>query len=170
MKRILKMGLIALFAGALFASVGNAGTTKSSTFTEINEHYQAVWEALIDDNVKGVKKHAKAIERAAAGLSADFSAGRAGITADKQEVVKKALPEIVAAAKTLQTASGIDASREAFYALSKPLVRYRAAVPDPGNVVVYCSMANKSWLQPDAAIGNPYYGKSMLRCGDVVAR
>ena len=50
------------------------------------------------------------------------------------------------------------------------MVRYRQLVPDPQPVVVFCSMAQKVWLQPKGEIGNPYYGSSMLRCGKVVSR
>jgi hypothetical protein len=59
--------------------------------------------------------------------------------------------------------------RAAFGSLSKALVRYRQLVPDPAPVVVFCSMAQEVWLQPEGEIGNPYYGQSMARCGDVVS-
>jgi Cu(I)/Ag(I) efflux system membrane fusion protein len=39
---------------------------------------------------------------------------------------------------------------------------------------VYCSMAfgNKgaAWLQPGDQIRNPYFGRKMLRCGEIRAR
>ena len=37
-------------------------------------------------------------------------------------------------------------------------------------VVAWCSMSKKSWLQPAGEIGNPYYGKEMPRCGEVVGK
>jgi hypothetical protein len=30
-------------------------------------------------------------------------------------------------------------------------------------------MAQQVWLQPKGEIGNPYYGQSMARCGEVVS-
>jgi hypothetical protein len=39
-----------------------------------------------------------------------------------------------------------------------------------GTIVAFCSMTKKSWLQPKGEIGNPYYGKSMPRCGEVVSK
>jgi len=35
-------------------------------------------------------------------------------------------------------------------------------------VVVHCSMAKGSWLQADRSVANPYYGASMLTCGEIV--
>jgi hypothetical protein len=34
--------------------------------------------------------------------------------------------------------------------------------------VVFCSMAKGSWLQKRGEVRNPYYGSSMLTCGEVV--
>jgi len=33
--------------------------------------------------------------------------------------------------------------------------------------VQYCPMADSSWLSDESKIANPYYGKSMLTCGNV---
>jgi hypothetical protein len=41
---------------------------------------------------------------------------------------------------------------------------------EPNTVVVYCAMAEKVWIQPKGEIGNPYYGQSMARCGEVVSK
>jgi hypothetical protein len=32
---------------------------------------------------------------------------------------------------------------------------------------MYCSMADGHWIQDNKKLLNPYYGQSMLRCGDV---
>ena len=52
------------------------------------------------------------------------------------------------------------------------MVQYRAQVEgDELPVVMYCSMAKKSWLQlAGGEIGNPYYGQSMARCGEAVGQ
>ena len=78
------------------------------------------------------------------------------------------------AAEALTGASDLGTARDAFYALSKPLVRWRAAVVASGRaedelpVVVYCSMAKRSWLQPAGTIGNPYHGQALAECGEIV--
>jgi hypothetical protein len=38
-------------------------------------------------------------------------------------------------------------------------------VPPAGVKVAFCPMARKPWLQADATIVNPYYGKDMVTCG-----
>jgi hypothetical protein len=35
--------------------------------------------------------------------------------------------------------------------------------------VAYCSMTPGSWLQTGDEIRNPYYGASMLKCGEIVS-
>ena len=35
-----------------------------------------------------------------------------------------------------------------------------------GVKVAFCPMVRKPWLQTASAIDNPYYGKSMLTCGN----
>ena len=34
-----------------------------------------------------------------------------------------------------------------------------------GVKVAFCPMVQKPWLQADATINNPYFGKSMQTCG-----
>jgi hypothetical protein len=84
------------------------------------------------------------------------------------EDVRDLLPELSEAATALSAATTLDAARDAFYDLSKPLVRWRKAAVGDKLVVAYCPMAKRSWLQPEGELGNPYYGQSMLRCGEVV--
>ena len=37
----------------------------------------------------------------------------------------------------------------------------------PDLFVLHCPMAEADWLQLDRTVRNPYYGKSMLECGEV---
>jgi Cu(I)/Ag(I) efflux system membrane fusion protein len=32
---------------------------------------------------------------------------------------------------------------------------------------LYCAMAKANWLQTDKTVKNPYYGESMLKCGEI---
>jgi len=38
--------------------------------------------------------------------------------------------------------------------------------PPAGVKMAFCPMVMKPWLQADATITNPYYGKDMLTCGN----
>lgn len=33
---------------------------------------------------------------------------------------------------------------------------------------MYCPMVKRSWLQPEGDVGNPYFGRKMPGCGNVV--
>ena len=82
----------------------------------------------------------------------------------------KTLPQKVkAAAAKLARAKSIARQREAFKELSRPLAMWATMSKPAGVNVVFCSMAKGSWLQRDKKIANPYYGASMLRCGEVVS-
>ena len=142
-----------------------------STFTEIYEHYDAMLQDLIADQVPDTKTHGAAIEKAASELGKRWSAAAAGVTTEASEDVRALLPAVEKAAAALQEASELEAVRQAFYELSKPLVRYWEATASAEGrpIVVYCPMAKKSWLQAKGDVTNPYYGSSMLACGSVVA-
>ena len=59
--------------------------------------------------------------------------------------------------------------RTAFKGLSKPVTKWAKATKPKGLDVAYCSMAKGSWVQKRGEIRNPYYGASMLTCGEVVS-
>jgi len=142
-----------------------------NTFAEIYEHYDAMLKDLIADKVPDTKTHGAAIQEAAAKLHEEWSAEAAGVKAEAGDEVQALLPEVEKAAAALREATELDAAREAFYELSKPLVRYLEATEagEGRPVVAYCPMVRKSWLQEKGDITNPYYGTSMLACGSVVS-
>jgi len=73
------------------------------------------------------------------------------------------------AARTVGDAADLKTAREAFGVLSDAVVAAAKAEgwKDLGDVkLAYCPMARRSWLQKDEKIRNPYYGTSMLECGE----
>ena len=150
MKRIALISLIlglVLTAGPVFSSPAPA-----AKFDAVLGHYEAVRQALLNDTMAEIPGHAAAIAKLAKDAPADLA------------------PLITAATSKLKAAKDLNAARDAFAELSKPLVRWREAVGGKGTIVAFCSMKKKSWLQPKGEIGNPYYGKSMPRCGEVVSK
>lgn len=152
------------------ASEEAAAPEVPDAFQTVVGHYEAMRQSLIRDSAEGIAEHARAIAEAARGLQDDLTAERARVPARHLDAVRELLPGLVAGADAVAGAEDLAASRAAFYELSKPLVRWREHAGGARPVVAYCSMANKSWLQPDEPLGNPYYGTSMLRCGTVVSR
>jgi hypothetical protein len=124
--------------------------------------YFKIHAALAGDKETGVTREAKKI----AGLAGKIDSGT---VTGKHAAHYRALPgKIKAAALKLSKAKGIAARREAFKDLSKPMAMWVTMSKPPGVNVVFCSMAKGSWLQKGKTIANPYYGKKMLRCGEII--
>ena len=141
---------------ALLLTAGPAFSAPSlSGFDAVLGHYEVVRKALTADTVTGIPDHAAAIHKLAKGAPADLA------------------PKIAEAAARLGAARDLKTARDAFYELSKPMVRWRETAGGTGSqehVVAYCPMSKRSWLQPKGEIGNPYYGRSMATCGEVVSK
>ncbi len=154
--KLIALSALAFAAGMFLAPAARAAD--DAPFPAMAEHYEAVWKALAGDTLDGVADHAEAVAEIAE-------------TADHPADAAEAVPEIAKNAQVLAqkaVASDLDAAREAFGELTKPLVRYRKAVGAERLKVAYCPMKKKAWLQPDGDIENPYYGSEMLACGDFV--
>ncbi len=164
------MRKIAVSCMLIGLATGAAWAGQPSTFHRVIEHYEPVRLSLLGDSMTGVAEHGRAIAEEFEALAADFSPTRAGASAEVAPVVREKLPEMITAAKALAAATSLEPARDAFYELTKPLVRWREGVAaDPARPSVgYCPMYKRSWLQPGAEIGNPYGG--MPRCGSIVAK
>jgi hypothetical protein len=156
------MVLVAVLTTAMDAA-------ENTVFTKTYGHYEAIRQALIKNSTDDIAAQAEAIAVAASSLADAFSVEAAGVGAGDTAAVMALLPEVKARAEKLAAANGLADTRQAFAALTQPLVRWQKLVEGPRPVVVYCPMEKKAWLQPDEAIGNPY-APSMLRCGEVVQR
>ena len=110
--------------------------------------YLAIQTALVNDQLTPVSDAAKSLQKSAAALGVDGKA-------------------LAAAADKAAGAKDIEAARAAFADLSAALIAYaeKSKQPVEGKIVAFCPMANKSWVQKDGAIANPYYGKTMSTCG-----
>lgn len=76
----------------------------------------------------------------------------------------------------MTNATDISQIRQAFKGLSSEMIHLTTLIGEHLDLSVYqihCPMAFKNegadWLQFDRKVTNPYYGKRMLRCGDVVS-
>jgi Protein of unknown function (DUF3347) len=119
--------------------------------------YLALASALAEDRAEPIAALAAELQTSAAALT-----GKPGIA------------ELAAAAKQL-SATDLVATRRAFESLSDGMVEYMRATPDTqkANEIVHCPMAFENagalWVQAEGKIANPYFGASMLRCGNKVA-
>jgi Cu(I)/Ag(I) efflux system membrane fusion protein len=150
-----------LLAGALLLAGGAAPASEFDRAMEpILSDYLAIHEALASDTTEGIGGAVETITTAARRLD---PAQAEGEQAQHYEHISL---EIVSACERLRDADDIEAAREAFKELSKPISAWVEAARPEGASVMYCPMAKAGWVQRGAAVANPYYGAQMLGCGE----
>jgi hypothetical protein len=142
-------------AVAVEAAVAGQGGNSGSGSTpekQAYENYIKIQSALAADSLKGVPEAAQALAQV---VKADADKKFPSAAAEQAEKVAKA--------------NSVSAARAAFKALSKTLIDYRKSNPAlmAQYHEVYCPMADASWLQTGKTVMNPYYGSSMLHCGEI---
>lgn len=157
------MMMFAVTALALAIPTTSGTTAFDKAMEPVVTQYLPIVQALAADKTDGVTAAARAIEALAARLDAGTVSGR-------HASHYAALPaKLAAAAKELAGAKDIAAMRKALQSLSKPLAMWATMSKPAGLNVAFCSMYPGSWLQPGAVIANPYYGATMLRCGEIIS-
>lgn len=82
---------------------------------------------------------------------------------DAAKRAAKLLPKNPHAAALLESRD-LEQARNAFRPLSQDAIKL--AITTNGFLVFHCPMAKEGyWVQTSSECANPYYGKSMLRCG-----
>jgi hypothetical protein len=143
------MKMVAALLLGFVVAAGSTNVRAGDPVLAMLDPYFRIQTALSDDKTDGVKADALAIKTAATSL------GESG-------------QKIAVAADTLSSASDLAAARTAFSALSDAVVAYSEKTKSAGEGVhtMFCPMANKQWMQKGEKVSNPYYGKSMLTCGE----
>ena len=145
MKLMVRGALLVVLAIAT-SGVARAG---DPLWTMLDPYFR-IQSSLSDDKTEGVKADAVAIATTAKSM------GEAGTP-------------IVKAADALAGAADLGAARTAFSQLSDAVIAFSEstkAEAGDGVHAMYCPMAKKQWLQKGDKVSNPYYGKSMLTCGE----
>ena len=143
------LALVGVTAGAIVQGRAYHLEAAAADFiADVVDPYLIVQAALANDDLAPVGAAARSIQQAAGALGSDGK------------------PLAAAAAKAAQ-ARTLEAARVAFGDLSHALIAYadRTKQPIEGRIVAFCPMADKSWVQVEGTIANPYYGKSMATCG-----
>lgn len=134
--------LVVLTVVAVFTMSGLAAASP----TTIADAYLKIHAALSSDTTDGVQAAAKTI---AADAKAMGPAGQ----------------KTAEVAERMATAADLKAARAVFGDLSDAVIELVGE--SVGDVKkAYCPMVKKFWLQKGDQIANPYYGSSMLRCGE----
>ena len=152
MKRVIP-SLLVFFALAGLVIAGSA----DGQIDKILSQYAKIHSSLAKDSTEGVDAAAKSIQELASQLkSVDPASAKLG-------------EDIARAAQSIQ-GEDLEQARLKFFELSKPLLVYlnTSYSGDATYYRYYCDMAKKGWVQSEKGIRNPYYGSSMLTCGELI--
>ena len=158
---LLVVSVILLIAGSLTAAEMSKFDIE---MMKITEYYLVIQNDLASDKTNNVKEMAMKMQE-------EIKMLRLHKSEEPVRVEYRDLPEeLDKQVKKLMKASDIKEIREVFMELSKPMARW-ATMDKPAEInVAYCPMAPGSWLQKGEEIRNPYYGASMLKCGEIVSK
>ena len=113
------------------------------------KQYVTIQAALASDSLKGIPEAASALA-----------------TTAKENAGKLPAP-LVAQAEAVEKATDIKAARAAFKPLSTTLALSAQKEKTGHYYEAFCPMAGAAWIQADKNVANPYYGASMLSCGEI---
>ncbi|MFD0749939.1 DUF3347 domain-containing protein [Mucilaginibacter calamicampi] len=145
-----------LMAFVVFVSTAKA---QDKSFNGVLTAYFAVKNDLAADNLAATKTHTAELATAIKAVPADK------IPAEQLATWKR----IQLSATRIGEAKDIDGQRDYFAILSDNIIIAAKALKANAAPVYqqYCPMKKVNWLSETAAIKNPFYGKTMLTCGQV---
>lgn len=130
--------------------------------------YLKLKNALVASDRKAASDAATALAERVSGITTgDLKGNALGFWEEKRDV-------LVEHSRALGQSDNIGAQRKDFVYLSEALIRTIASFGAAKGLLYidYCPMANSDsgayWLSETAEIRNPYYGSSMLTCGEIV--
>jgi hypothetical protein len=152
----MKQTVAVLVAALALGSLARAGAAHDveEVGGEFLRYYSTIYEALVADS------SAKVAETAAKVVA------EARSYADHSD--DKAIYDSLAAAAEKVKGEDLEALREQFKGLSVAMDGFLREAETKGWSLYYCPMADGYWIQTAEGVRNPYYGASMLRCGDKV--
>ena len=135
----------------------------SSQLQSVYDAYFTVKDALIKSDSKLTSAKAKNLLNAISAVKMDK------LKSTEHTAWMKVMKKLSADAKSISVTTDLKKQRETFKSLSKNT--YDLIKVSKSDVAVYkqyCPMADADWLSKEKAVKNPYYGSSMLTCGNVV--
>jgi len=142
---------------SLFAIISiSAQSKKDAQVSKLYQNYIAIKSALASDDADKTSKAATEFIKTASSI-------------DYKVVSEGNLNTLKKDATAISDARTITAQRETFFNLSDNMIALTKEfkLSDNPIYVQYCPMADGSWLSDEKKIVNPYYGSSMLSCGNV---
>ena len=159
-KLILLIGIyLSVAVTSLFAQSGSNNTNLASL---LNNYYE-IKSALVNSDA------AKAASAATGFVNAAKSVDMKALSENDRKALIAVQEKLKADAQSIASSDKIDAQRKAFASLSGNIYTLAKSVKLSADKIYqqYCPMKKMYWLSDEAAIKNPYYGKTMLTCGNV---
>ncbi|WP_343707498.1 DUF3347 domain-containing protein [Flavobacterium sp.] len=134
-----------------------------SQLQSVYDAYFSVKDALIKSDSKLTSAKAKDLLTAITAVKMDK------LKSNEHTVWMKVVKKLTADAKSISSTTDLKKQRETFKSLSKSTYDLiKVSSPTEPIYKQYCPMADADWLSKEKAVKNPYYGSSMLTCGNVV--
>ena len=128
--------------------------------------YINIQESLAGDHLQGVHQAARKILANLGPLKNHSSSTDS--TTSKAHLYQ----QLQSHAKALLTVTNLKATRATFYELSYTITTWAASAKPNGFTLAFCPMAQggegAGWLQKKGPLRNPYFGSSMLECGQFI--
>lgn len=144
-------------AFSLFSVISVAAQSKKDAqVSKLYQNYIAIKSALASDDADKTSKAATEFIKTASAV-------------DYKIISEGNLTTLKKEATLISDARNITAQRETFFNLSDHMIALTKEfkLSEKPVYIQYCPMADGSWLSSEKQIANPYYGKSMLTCGNV---
>ncbi|MCA8976222.1 MAG: efflux RND transporter periplasmic adaptor subunit [Planctomycetes bacterium] len=152
--------------GQLF--IGNETVAFRASLGPVYAAYFALQAGLAADDAAAAKAAATTLQDSLGGLDPEWLSRRARQLLDEEQ------PELASAAAAVAASADIGAQRLAFATISRGILAIERAFRHDGaapRFELFCPMAlgdtGAAWLHTDREIRNPYFGASMLTCGEV---
>ncbi|MTH17213.1 DUF3347 domain-containing protein [Flavobacterium sp. LC2016-01] len=150
-------------ANAVKAEKTTIETVEPTQLQAVYDAYFTVKDALIKSDSKLTSAKAQDLLTAITAVKMDK------LKSNEHTAWMKAVKKLSADAKSISATTDLKKQREAFKSLSKSTYDLiKVSSPEQPVYKQYCPMADADWLSKEKAVKNPYYGSSMLTCGNVV--
>lgn len=165
---VLATALTVIFSANTIQAKTN--TTEITAIEMTDSQLQSVYDAYFSVKDALIKSDSKLTSAKAATLLTAITAVKMDkLKSNEHTVWMKVVKKLTADAKSISSTTDLKKQRETFKSLSKSTYDLiKVSNPTEPIYKQYCPMADAEWLSKEKAVKNPYYGSSMLTCGNVV--
>ena len=151
-----KVALTVALLTAIFSQSSYARQAQQTLLSQLLSDYYNIKNALVEGKAAAASLNAAAFVKTINGI-------------DYKIISEGNINILLKDAGKISETTDIKLQREYFSNFSANMLAFAKAVKlsDKEIMVQYCPMKKASWLSNEKAIKNPYYGSSMLTCGQI---